>query len=255
MRLPTPLRSVLTALTLLPLAACMQGADEAPPRVDPLLTPAGENPTAWAAEIARSIEARPDHDRPIVFLGSSSIRLWSTLAEDMAPLPVVNHGFGGSRIHDAIHWLGPVLEGLEPRALVVFSGTNDLAGDTPRDPAYVAERFDALVQHLRALGHDVPLLYLAISPTPSRERHLDRVLETNQLIAARCAADPLLEFVDTATALLGPDGRPDPRWFIGDLLHLNVDGYTSWTRTIRPALEGALERAPEGGPAEPGQER
>ena len=125
--------------------------------IEPVVAPDGEDPTRWTEQIAATIAARGPVEHPVVFLGSSSIRRWSTLAEDMAPIEVVNHGFGGSRIHDAVHWLEDLLDGIEPRALVVFSGTNDISGDSPRDAAYVAERFDALVERMRALGHDVPL--------------------------------------------------------------------------------------------------
>lgn len=203
--------------------------------------PAGEQPERWRDEIEASIAARPELDEPVVFLGSSSIRLWQTLDEDLAPIPVVNHGFGGSRIFDSVYWLDRVLDGIQPRALVVFAGTNDLAGDAPREPEWIAARFDELVARLRALGHDVPLLYVAISPTPARARHLERVLQTNRLIAARCADDPQLHFVDTASALLDADGRPDPQWFVADRLHLNAQGYAHWTATIRPALDRALD--------------
>lgn len=237
MRIALP--AALAAMVLAALPACAPEAPTTAP-IGPVATPEGEDPARWAEAIAKTVAARGQVERPVVFVGSSSIRRWSTLAEDMAPIEVVNHGFGGSRIHDAVHWLEALLEGVDPRALVVFSGTNDIAGDSPRDAAYVAERFDALVARMRELGHDVPLLYIAISPSPSREEHLAIVTEANRLIAAKCAADPRLTFVDTATDLLDAEGRPDQRWFVADRLHLNPEGYAAWTRTIRPALEGVL---------------
>ena len=230
-------------LLFLPLLSLLAGcsAPTVAPDLLPLEVPAGERPEAWAADIEQLIAGRPAVDEPVVFLGSSSIRLWRSLEADMAPIPVINCGFGGSRIFDSVYWLEDLLHGLEPRALVVFAGTNDITGDRPRDADYMVTMFDALVARLRALGHDVPLLYIAISPTPSRERHLDLVLEVNRRIAARCAEDQQLHFVDTATALLKADGRPDPKWFVADQLHLNADGYASWTATIRPALEDLHE--------------
>lgn len=234
-----------TLLTLL-VACAPEAAQPAaaevtpPPPLGALTIPAGEQPQRWEAEIQASIAARGDVQRPLVFVGSSSVRLWGSLAEDMAPFEAVNHGFGGSRIFDAVFWLEAVLEAVKPRALVVFSGTNDLAGEAPREVDYLVQQFDALVARMRALGHDVPLFYLAISPTPARERHLERVLEANRRLAARCADDPQLHFVDTASALLDADGRPDPRWFVADRLHLNADGYASWTATLRPALQRVL---------------
>ena len=231
----------LASLSLATSPACAP-AQPALRMIEPVVAPDGEDPMRWTEQIAATIAARVPVEHPVIFLGSSSIRRWSTLAEDMTPIEVVNHGFGGSRIHDAVHWLEDLLDGIEPRALVVFSGTNDISGDSPRDAAYVAERFDALVDRMRSLGHDVPLVYIAISPTPSREEHVATVLEANELIALRCADDPRLVFVDTATPLLDGGGSPDPRWFVEDRLHLNPAGYAAWTQTIRPALEAAIHR-------------
>lgn len=243
MKKHSPRRTWTVSLALSLMAVSLAGCAQGPPRQilpGPMPIPVGEDPLVWEAEIARTLAARPDVAEPVVFLGSSSIRLWETLTDDMAPVPVVNHGFGGSKIFDAVYWLEAILDGVEPRALAVFSGTNDLAGDAPRDPKWIAARFDELVLRLRSLGHDVPVVFIAISPTPARERHLDLVLRTNALIAVRCAADPMLHFVDSASELLDAEGRPDPRWFVGDRLHLNASGYALWKERIRTALVGAL---------------
>jgi lysophospholipase L1-like esterase len=223
-------------LPLLALLLTLLGCASAPTPVPPPV-PAGEDPLRWTAEV-EALEAQPAGLRhPIVFVGSSSIRLWDTLEQDMAPLPVLRRGFGGSRISDAVYWLDRLVTPHAPSVVVVFSGTNDLAGDGPRDAAWVAARFDELVARLRDLGCDAPLAYIAISPTPARERNLDRVLETNDRIRARCEASPDLHFVDTASGLLDDAGRPDPRWFVGDRLHLNADGYALWTARVRPLVE------------------
>lgn len=217
---------------VLTLVGCASRHAPAPPPV-----PAGEDPLRWTADV-EALEAEPaGPGHPVVFVGSSSIRLWETLERDMAPLPVLRRGFGGSRISDAVYWLDRLVTPHDPSVVVVFSGTNDLAGDTPREPAWVAARFDELVARLRDLGSGAPLVYIAISPTPARERHLDLVLETNALVRARCEASPGLHFVDTASALLDAEGRPDPRWFVEDRLHLNAEGYALWTATVRPVVE------------------
>lgn len=222
------MRSVFAAVLL---AACA-----APPVPAPAI-PAGEDPARWADDVAALTAAPPATDHPVVFVGSSSIRLWSTLATDMAPLPVKNRGFGGSRIFDTVWWLDRLVVRESPSLVVVFAGTNDIAGDAPRSGEWVAARFDELVVRLRALGCHAPLVYIAISPSPSREQHLAIVQDANARIAARCAADPSLWFVDTASLLLDDRGRPDPRWFRSDRLHLNADGYARWTRAIRPVVQ------------------
>ena len=231
----------LLAAALLALAACH---DPAPP--DPPPVPAGEDPERWL-EAIEAFEAEPlPEERPAVFVGSSSIRRWTTLAEDMAPVPVLNRGFGGSRIFDAVHWVDRLVVPHDPTVVVVFSGTNDLNGEAPRSAGWVAARFDELIARLRALGCDAPVVYIAISPTPRREAHLAAVLETNAMIRARCEGADDLHFVDTASGLLDADGRPDPRWFTDDRLHLNAEGYAAWTARIRPLVErlDAARRAP-----------
>lgn len=217
-------------------ALLLAGCAAAPPTDAPPAIPAGEDPLHWQGDVAAFLLDPPSEPHPVVFVGSSSIRLWSTLVEDMAPVPVVNRGFGGSRIFDAVYWAGPLVADLEPAVVVVFSGTNDLAGDAPREPGWVAARFDELVLRLRALGCDAPLVYIAISPTPARERHLELVLETNRLIEARCHEDPRLYFVDTASALLDEAGHCDPRYFAEDRLHLRAEGYASWTHRLKPLV-------------------
>jgi lysophospholipase L1-like esterase len=204
--------------------------------------PAGEDPLRWSKELDALDQVQPTAARPIVFVGSSSIRLWKTLAEDMASLPVLNRGFGGSRLFDTLYWLERLVARYDPAAVVVFAGSNDIAGDEPRSAAWVAERFDELVTRLRALGCDAPLVYISITPTPSRAKHLAIVREANALIAARCQRDPSLHFVDTAATMVDAQGEPDAQWFQKDLLHLNPKGYAHWTSQLLPLLKRLTTR-------------
>lgn len=204
----------------------------------PLPIPAGADPLRWR-EALEAFDRDPTLPpaRPIVFVGSSSIRLWKTLAQDMAPLPVLNRGFGGSGLFDTVYWLERLVVRHDPAAVVVFAGSNDLAGEAPRSAEWVAARFDELVTRLRELGCAAPLVFVSITPTPSRVAHLAAVREANALIAARCANAPSLHFVDTASSMVTAEGLPDPQWFVQDLLHLNAKGYAHWTNQLRPVLE------------------
>lgn len=199
-------------------------------------TPEGEQPERWAADIAQIVRAPREPNRPVLFYGSSSIRLWKSLAVDMAPLPVVNGGFGGSRLFDAVYWAELVLASTNPRAIVVFSGTNDIAGGSPRSADWLAERFEELVRRVRGLGCQAPLFYLAITPSPARVEHLEIVHRANRLIAEHCARDASLHFVDSGSGVLDAAGQPAAKWFVEDGLHLNQDGYAHWTKTLRPVL-------------------
>ena len=82
---------------LLSLAACA-----ATPEIPP-----GEDPLEWREKVeAFELEAQasPPPAGAALFVGISSIRLWDTLKEDMAPLPVIKRGFGGSRLFDSVYW-------------------------------------------------------------------------------------------------------------------------------------------------------
>ncbi len=235
------MRWLLLSIITVALSGCFSPEAFAPRATPRPVIPEGEDPERWASALEAldmaAAQAAP-MDRPVVFVGSSSIRLWSSLAEDMAPVPVMNQGFGGSKIFDSLYWADRLVTRYDPTLVVVFSGTNDIRGKSPRPAAWVAQRFDELVVRLRELGCDAPLAYIAISPTPSRAEHLSIVLETNRLIEERCAQDERLHFVDTATALLDAEGQPDPRWFLEDRLHLNAEGYATWTAKIRPLVLG-----------------
>ncbi len=205
--------------------------------------PAGEDPLAWSKELEAF--ARADREAPfapggVVFVGSSSIRMWSTLAEDLAPTRVLNRGFGGSRLFDAVYWSRELVSIHEPALAVVFSGTNDLAGPDAKSPERVRALFLELVERLHAEDDELQIVYVAITPTLAREEHITAVREANRLIQAACERDARLEFVDPTPGLLDASGRPDAQFFLDDRLHLNAKGYAVWTAALRPVLERRL---------------
>ena len=200
-----------------------------------------EDPSIWEDDIA-AFEAQDQEATPpenaLVFVGSSSIRLWSTLKEDMAPMPVIQRGFGGSKLGDAIHFADRIITPYAPRAVVVFSGTNDIAGDNPKSAETVFELYKSFVTKVHDQLPGTPIYFIAISPTKSRWAHRQIVADTNALVAAHAAANEGLFFIDTASALLDEQGESREELFIEDKLHLNEDGYAVWTSIIRPALAG-----------------
>jgi len=205
-----------------------------------------EDPLFWEREVQK-IEARYDGNYPqdvVVFIGSSSIRKWEMLAEDMAPIQALNHGFGGSKIKDSTYYLDRLVFPFTPRAVVLFAGTNDIngvegAGKTGRQ---VYEGFVEFVETVRAEHPDLAVYYISISPTKARWKVWDDANEANQLIASYAETTENLTFIDTTEELLGTDGTPNKDLFAWDGLHLNEDGYTLWTSIIRPVLEKDLNQ-------------
>jgi len=208
--------------------------------------PTGEDPLEWkekveAFEAAAALEPPPPN--AALFIGSSSIRLWDTLQEDMAPLPVIQRGFGGSRLFDSVYWADRLVLAHDPAVVVMFAGTNDLKGDEPKTPERVCALFGQFVGWIRDGDCSAPIVYIAISPSKKRIEHLDLVLETNLRISSVCEADPTLHFVDTASPLLDDRGQPDMQWFDEDELHLNPAGYALWTERIKPLVARLLDEA------------
>jgi len=207
---------------------------------------ASQDPAFFEDEIAAfeaADRAHPPPERPIVFVGSSSIRLWDTLAEDMAPLPVLNRGFGGSQLAHVVHFAERAVLRYRPRAVVLYAGDNDLDARTGKRASDVARDFEAFVGLVHAAVPDARIYYVAIKPSRLRWERWPEMKAANDAIAARCAADPRLAFLDTATPMLATGEPPARRLFVFDGLHLSAEGYALWTSVVKPRLLADLPNA------------
>lgn len=245
------------ALALLPATAPAQ-TKPAPKPVAPVQLPPGMRVPApirpaqipvekqpFAAEIA-AFEARdaivmPTRDG-VLFLGSSSIRMWTDLARDFAGHNVINRGFGGSTIPDSVRYADRIAIPYAPRTIVFYAGDNDLeAGHTPEE---VAADFQALVAKVHARLPRTRILFLSIKPSLSRWRLIEGIRETNALVQAYVATDPRLGYIDIVPQMLGPDGKPRPELFLQDGLHMTRAGYDIWRTAVGKALNWKLPPKP-----------
>ena len=170
----------------------------------------------------------------ILFVGSSSIRLWRTLAEDFAEFPVVNRCFGGSRMRDSLRAVDRIVIPCRPRQVVVYAGDNDIAfGGTPER---MADAFRQFVAKIHDALPETRVTYMAMKPCASRWAKIDLFKEGNRLVEAFAETDARLSFADTFSPLLDADGKPDDAFFLDDRLHLNAQGYAVWRRVVRPHL-------------------
>lgn len=170
----------------------------------------------------------------IVFVGSSSIRLWTTLAEDMAPLRVLNRGFGGAHFVHVLHNADRVVIPYAPKAVVLYVGDNDIAAGTSVED--VVSRYRAFVDQIRANGPETAIYFLPIKPSKLRWEWWPEMARANAEIASIAAEDPRLHVIDVATVLLDAKGEPRDDVFVFDGLHLNATGYAEWTRVVHPVL-------------------
>ncbi len=196
------------------------------------------HPARWEKEV-QAFEAadrtNPPPPHPILFIGSSSIRFWRTLAHDFPGLPVINRGFGGSEMADSVALAERLVLPYQPREIVVYAGDNDVAAG--KAPQQILADFQAFVAKVHHWFPATRILYLAIKPSPSRWRLAAQIRATNSLVAAAAKRSPGVEFIDVFTPMLRPDGQPRAELFRPDMLHMNAAGYALWTRLLRPHLE------------------
>ena len=204
---------------------------------------ASADPEFFADEIAHFAVTDRDHpapERPIVFVGSSSIRFWNTLQKDMAPLPVLNRGFGGAQLSHVIHFVDRTVIRYRPRAVVLYAGDNDLDERTGKTAEDVVRDFRTFVSTVQAAVPDVRIYYLSIKPSRLRWSDWPRQQKANAEISALCAGDPRLGYIDIATSMLAA-GEPPPRSFFRfDGLHLSAKGYALWAGIIKSRLQKDL---------------
>ncbi len=199
--------------------------------------PAAAPPEKWEKEIS-AFEAgeiaNPVPKNAIIFVGSSSIRKWSSLATDFPHHQVVNRGFGGSQLSDAVHFVDRLVLKYEPRFIVVYAGGNDI--NVNKTPDEVFSSFKAFVGRVREKQPSTPIAYISIAGNPKRWAQVEKVIQANALIEAYTKANPGLVFIDVFHPMLGADCLPKPGIFSADNLHMNEDGYKLWTEIVAPYL-------------------
>jgi lysophospholipase L1-like esterase len=172
--------------------------------------------------------------RPIVFYGSSSIRLWSTLSQDLPDYSVLNCGFGGSRLMDCLYYAPRVITPLKPSAVVIYAGDNDLA--TGAAPEKVFDSFRQLFFALRAPSPDLPIAFISVKPCPARFKYIHNIERFNQLVDNFLETQPDADYIDIFSDLLGPDHQPIGSLFRNDQIHLSQAGYQILRRDISEYL-------------------
>ena len=194
------------------------------------------DPHRFDAAIAAFETADRDHPPGrcrILFVGSSTIRRWTTLEADMAPLSVLNRGFGGSQINDVVAFFDRVVAPYRPRAIVFYAGDNDF--DSGRSAPQIVADFNRFMDlKTRALG-DTSVYFVSIKPSRLREAQMPGQAWINARIRDMAARRRDLRYIDVAGAMLQPDGRPRDI-FVEDGLHMTPAGYAIWTPIIRQRL-------------------
>ena len=236
MKITSLMRRQLTAVCLIGLAA---GAlAQTPP---PAAATKKETPPFSVTRFQASIDAflaadktNPPPKSAILFIGSSIFRKWTTLEEQMAPLPVFNRAFGGSRTPEVLHYVDAIVLPYAPKLIVYYCGSNDInAGELPPT---IAANFRAFVERVHAKLPHARILFTSIIRAPQKMDRWDRVDAANDLIRDFCAQDRRLGYIDVNPAVFGPDGKPRMDLYLEDKLHYQLPAYIGFTAIIKPVV-------------------
>jgi hypothetical protein len=198
----------------------------------------------WEADIRKfeqldSIEIHPED--AILFTGSSSILLWSTLAEDMAPYPVIHRGYGGAKLSDFAVYAKRIIYPHPCKAIVIFIANDITGGKEDKKPGEVARLFKYVIKTIRDKYPDTPVFWIAITPTASRWNVWPQIREANTRIKKVCEKRRNTYFIQTDYAFLNDAAQPKEELFLPDKLHLNKDGYAVWTEIIKKEFKCVFE--------------
>ena len=220
------------AFCLVLLAACTSAPSKTSGTSPPQASDSAQfEPEIAAFEQADSVVRRMPGG--VVFVGSSSIRLWDSLPDDFPGTAVINRGFGGSRLRDATYFADRIVVPYQPRAVVLYAGDNDLAEG--RTPQQVRDDFTAFVAKVRTSLPQVRIAFVSVKPSPARQALLRKAQETNDLVRDWAGRQQGVDYLDVSTPMLD-QGQPRAELFVDDRLHMNRNGYAIWAGVVGPWL-------------------
>lgn len=229
------LLTVRTALSALIVAVAAGACSTAAVPRTPSAAVASEN--RFESEIlafADSDRANPPTPGGIVFVGSSSIRMWPDLRSYFPGLNVIQRGFGGSRLDEVVRYTPRIVLPYKPKLVVLYAGENDIAEG--RTPAQVFASYVDFVDLVQKSLPDARIVYVSIKPSPSRWELVDKMRAANDMIQQYIGTHPRQQYVNVFSPMIGVNGRPRPELFVSDSLHMTRVGYAIWQQLLTPII-------------------
>lgn len=181
-----------------------------------------------------SVQAPPAN--AILFVGSSSFTMWKDVQDYFPGYTIINRGFGGSTLPDVIRYANEVIYPYKPKQVVIYCGENDLASSDSITARDVFERFKILYAMIRNQFKNIPIAYISMKPSPSRQKLFPKMIAGNNMIKDFLKKKKHSAFIDVYSKMLNSDGKPMDDIFLDDKLHMNNKGYAIWQKEIQPFL-------------------
>ena len=181
-------------------------------------------------------------DSALLFFGSSYIRMWQNIRNDLSYNDIIHRGFGGCNLTDVAYYIQRILAAHQPKGIFFYVGNDIVAADKDKDPEQVLELFKFVVKEIRTKHPLVPITWLNISPSEKRWKVWDKVQQANLLIEEYCKTQPLLFTIHFQDHFLGTDGFPKANLYLSDKLHYNEEGYKVWGNAIQSEVKKIINK-------------
>ncbi len=204
-----------------------------------LYTTAASAQAAFSDEIAvfkKADEKKFPPKNAILFVGSSSFRMWQDVQDYFPGYTIINRGFGGSSLPDVIRFADDIIFPYQPKQIVIYCGENDFAASDTVSVQTVFNRFQQLFAIIRKKMPAVPMVFISIKPSPSRQHLMPKMLEANLLIKNYLKKQSHAVYADVYYKMMNADGTPRKELFGSDNLHMNSKGYAIWKEVLLPYL-------------------
>lgn len=197
-----------------------------------------ERANLWQKEIDAFTETDRRQTPPkdaVLFVGSSSFRMWASLRRDFPHLNIVNRGFGGSHFEDVIHYAPNVILPYNPKIVVVYVGDNDITAG--KSVERVFGDYKTLVGIVHKSFPKARIVFVSIKPSPARQQFWTKFKQLNELVRAETAKDKRLLYSDIWTPMLTESGAPREELYVGDKIHMKPEGYKIWREVLSKTLK------------------
>jgi lysophospholipase L1-like esterase len=172
----------------------------------------------------------------ILFVGSSSFTMWKDVQDYFPEHTIINRGFGGSTLQDVIRYADDVITPYHAKQIVIYCGENDIAYSDKTTPEMVLQRFKKLFKIIRDDNPGVPVAFISLKPSPSRQHLWTKMKKANKLIQQFLAMNKKTKFINVWPAMFNKNGTIKKDIFLDDNLHMNPKGYYIWQKLIQPHL-------------------
>lgn len=196
-------------------------------------------PDFWSdiQKFKKTDSAQTPQKNAILLVGSSSFTKWTDVQEYFPSYPIINRGFGGSRLVDVIRYAYDIILPYKPKQVIVYCGENDLAADSSLTASEVAQRFKTLFAIIRQNLLEAEIDFISLKPSPSRKRLFSKFREANRQIQLFLSQQSAAHFINVYDQMLDKNNEPRADLFVEDNLHMNAKGYQVWQRILQPYLK------------------